>query len=187
VLDLQASLEQLRLKYVEMLAMRLDYDAGQRDARIARRRMGQLAAVFPGSLREIDELELSEIQRRIDALGAVLRGEQKVERWMEAVALFHAFARGALCAKRWLGGRKSVDTDTARAFSAAIESLPFPEDARVWQDDLPSIASPPRGRLTDIVFLRVASALGLDRKEARQLVFGVSRQERKIARGRGGS
>jgi len=172
------ALEELRGKYAEMLAMRVAHAAGDEEADEVRERMAALAARFPGALREIDDLELAEIRRKIAAIDAVLAGEQEVERWMEAVALFHALTRGALSAKRWLGGRKTVDLSVQGRFSEAAGALPHADDTRAWAADLALLASPPRGRLTDAVFARVARTLGIPEREARRLVFGVPRRER---------
>src|SRR5262249_27008222 len=103
------TLEQLRFKYAEMLSMRLAHESGNEDPAQARRRRASLAAQFPGALREIDDLELVVIRERIGQLDAALRGEGPLEPWMRAVGLFHALARGALHAKRWLAGRKAID------------------------------------------------------------------------------
>jgi len=140
--------------------------------------MGRLSSRFPGALREIDDLELTEIRRRIAAIDRALQREEQAETWMEAVALFHSLARGALCAKRWLGKRKHVDADVERAYAAAAPSFAFPKDARLWTRDLARIASPPRGRILDVVFARIAQELSIGEREARFLVFGVSRRER---------
>jgi hypothetical protein len=175
----RASIEELRAKYAQMLAMRVVHTSGDDDADEARARMAELAARFPGSLREIDDLELAEIRRRIGVLDEVLEEGREVDAWMEAVALFHAMARGALSVKRWLGGRKRVDGDVERAFVEALASLPFPEDARGWRSDLARIASPPRGRVTDLVFARLARELGTSERAARRLVFGIPRRERR--------
>jgi hypothetical protein len=173
------TLDDLRAKYIEMLSMRLDHDGGKETPGKARHRMVRLAATFPGSLREIDELELDEIRRRIGALDAVLQGKQRVEDWMKAIAAFHSLARGALCAKRWLRGRKRLDLDAKGAYLSALRTLAFPEDALSWADDLERIASPTGGRLTNVVFARVALTLGVTDHEARQFVFGASRRERR--------
>jgi hypothetical protein len=166
------ALEELRSKYAEMLAMRLaeEVEPGER--------MMVLASRFPGALREIDALDLSEIRARMDKLGAVLSGESAVELWMEAVILFHQYARGALCAKRWLRGRKRVDAEIERAYRAQVGTLSFPEDARRWASELAHIAAPPNGRVTQLVFVRVACSLGTTESEARKLIFGPPRRER---------
>jgi len=161
-----------------MLAMRVAHAAGDEDAAQVRDRMAALAARFPGALREIDDLALGEIRRRVAALEGVLAGIALAEPWMEAIALFHALARGALAAKRWLGGRKRVDAAVKRRFTAEVESIPFAEDARAWADQLATIASPPRGRVLDSVFARLARTMGTSEREVRRLVFGTPRRER---------
>jgi hypothetical protein len=176
-----AAIEELRDKYVTMLSMRVEHERGEEREGEPRRRMAELAARFPGALREIDDLELEQIRARIAALEAVLGGEQPAEPWMEAIARFHALARGALCAKRWLAGRKRVDRRTEAAFAEAVEGLAFPDDARAWAGQLAEVAGPPRGRVMDVVFARVARELGMTERGARRLVFGVPRRERRRA------
>lgn len=158
-----------------MLALRL----ARIEDREMRERMAELAVQFPGALRELDDLELSEIRRRIEALDAVLAGRTAEEPWMEAVALFHALARGALVVKRWLGGRKRVDAALLRRFAEEQPSLPFADDAGEWAAEIARIAAPPRGRVTDVVFWRLARTLGIAERQARRLVFGVPRRERR--------
>jgi hypothetical protein len=175
----RAALEALQAKYAEMLAMRIAHASGDEDPEATRIRMAQLASRFPGALREIDDLELAEIHRRIGAIADVLQEARETESWMEAVALFHAMARGALCAKRWLGKRKTIDASVEHAFARGLATMPFPEDARAWTHDLARIASPPRGRLVDVVFGRLAQTLGIDEAAARGLVFGTARAERR--------
>jgi hypothetical protein len=174
----RAALEQLLAKYAQMLAMRIAHASGEEEGGQVRRRMAELAARFPGALREMDELELAEIRRRIEVVEGVLYEHREVEAWMEAMALFHAMARGALSAKRWLRGRKTIDAAVERAFAEGVPWLPFPEDARAWTGHLARLAAPPRGRVTDLVFARVAESLGTTEAAARRLVFGVSRRER---------
>ena len=140
--------------------------------------MARLASRFPGALRELDELDLVEIRRRIEALDSVLAGHAPAKPWMEAIALFHAMARGALAVKRWLGGRKRVDAAMRRRFDAEVGTLPFARDARAWAEELAHVAAPPRGRVTDAVFARLARAMRTSERAARRQVFGVARRER---------
>jgi hypothetical protein len=172
-----AQIEELWLKYVEMLRLRLD-DASPApgDPRVA---MADLARRFPGSLREIDELPLGVIRARIEALEAARADPTKAEPWMAALAMFHALTRGALSVKRWLGGRKAIDEDCARAFALEAPSLPHADDVLRWCNDLARLASPPRGRVTDLVYERIAADLGLDDAAARVLTFGLPRRERR--------
>ncbi len=165
----------LREKYEEMLRLRLAADAG--DISDPRRAMAALAARFPGALREIDELPLEAIRARIQELARGERGGP-VTLWMEATHLFHALTRGALCAKKWLGGRKAVDAATREAFEREAGSLCFAGDALPWRDDLARLASPPRGRVTELVYERIGIALTITVAEARFLVFGGARPRR---------
>lgn len=171
----RGDLDALRDKYTTMVALRLERLPDEE----MRQRMAELALHFPGALRELDDLELAEIRRRVEALDAVLAGNVQPQPWMEAVALFHAGMRGALVVKRWLGGRKRVDAALARRFAAEHAELPFADDARSWAGELAGIASPPRGRLTDAVFARLARTLGVAEQQARRLVFGAPRRERR--------
>jgi len=172
---------ELREKYVEMRAMRIRDAGAEPDAAYAARvrvRMATLAARFPGALREIDELEMSEIQDRIDGLSAVLAGAGEVEPWMEAIALFHRFARGALWAKRWLNGRRLVSADLETAYAADAETLDPSGDALSWRTELAAVACPPTGRLTRLVYARMGRELGVTETEARRRVFGSPREEK---------
>ena len=166
-------LADLRLKYEEMLRLRALHDAG--DELDPRRAMAALAARFPGALREIDELPLVEIRARIDALRTAEGDGSRVVLWMRAIHRFHALTRGALCAKRWLAGAKTADVN---AFARDLPTLCYADDARAWSGDLDKIARPPRGRITDLVFARIATELGVAEAEARALVFGVPRRKR---------
>lgn len=179
-----AEADELLGKYTEMLAMRVAHEAGAEDPARVRSQMIALAARFPGSLREIDELEIDEIRRRIASLESVLSGAWPPEPWMRAMATFHAFARGALCAKRFLAGRKWIDEAVERGYIDVLEDLAFPEDARLWKDDLRAVASPPQGRLTVLVFARLARALGMTEQEARSLVLGGTRRRGSSVDGR---
>jgi hypothetical protein len=182
------TLEQLRRKYSEMLSMRLAHDSGADTEARARQRMAELASRFPGALREIDELELAVIRERIGRLEAALQGAAPVERWMQAVGLFHSLARGALRAKRWLAGRKTVDAVTVLQYENDVggdaradhaEDGGAFADGRVWTSELARIAAPPRGRIMDLVFARLAQTLGITEREARHLVFGAPRRGRR--------
>jgi hypothetical protein len=174
--------EELRTKYLEILALRVLHASGAEEVSSVRRRMVALANRFPGALRETDELEVGEIRRRVCQLDALLRDPDVEEPWMEAIASFHMLTRGVLAVKRWLDGRHTVDAAVEAAFAAELELPGFPEEVRAWAGDLACVAAPPRGRMMDLVFARLAKRLGTTEREARQLVFGPRRKRS----GRGG-
>jgi hypothetical protein len=163
----------LRTKYEEMLRLRAAASAGV--AGDPRREMAALATRFPGALREIDDLPLDTIRERVRDLHDAEKGGTVAE-WMTATHLFHSLTRGALCAKRWLGGRRSIDEATLAEFDRDADALNWGEDTRGWRADLPSLASPPRGRLTELVYRRVGSVLGMNAESARTLIFGAPRR-----------
>ena len=169
----RTDLAALREKYEEMLRLRLEPGGGD-----PRRAMAALASRFPGALREIDELPLETIAARVSELRASEDGAPPAP-WMEASHVFHALTRGALCAKRWLAGRKEIDDDVRAAFDREAAALCWEDDARAWRDDLVRLASPPRGRVTELVYERMSGLLGVSPERARILVFGVPRRQRR--------
>jgi hypothetical protein len=171
----RTDLAALRAKYEEMLRLRLAADAGTPGD--PRRAMSALASQFPGALREIDDLTLDAIRERASELRAAEDGGM-VAPWMRATHLFHALTRGALCAKKWLAGRKAIDAATLTAFDREADALCWSDDARAWRDDLVRLASPPRGRVTELVYARVAAILGMTEENVRVLIFGRSRRAR---------
>ena len=132
--------------------------------------MADLARTYPGALRELDELPLALIRARIDELGAAEMDARSVAPWMVAQSRFHALARGALAVKRWLAGRAFTPAIDG-SFASALATLPFARDAELWTNDLAAIASPPRGRLMDLVYVRLAGELGTDVTSARAAVL----------------
>ncbi len=134
--------------------------------------MSALAAEFPGSLREADDLPPELLAERLAELAATLEGGPTLE-WMERVSRFHTLARGALVTKRWLAGRRAIDGAVTASFDAAFAALDGGEGVRAWRDDLAAVASPPRGRMTTLVFERMARECPRSAAELRAIVFGA--------------
>jgi hypothetical protein len=162
-------LSSLRAKYERLFALRKLHARAKSDATFAepdpRAEMTALARTWPGSLRELDELPLATIESRIEAIDRALHDAKRIEPWMIAQDAFHRLARGALAAKRWLGKRKRVTAEVRASFAESA-----PRDARVWADALSDVASPPRGRLMDLVHARLAAELEVSVAEARRLI-----------------
>jgi hypothetical protein len=166
----RAELAELKWKYEEMLRLRLEDSA--HPGGDPRREMAALAERFPGSLRELDELPLEAIVARIDALSRCVDSGQAMAPWMPASVRFHQLMRGALVAKKWIGARRSIDSALARVFRDGLEGSPSGKDALAWADDLDRVAHPPQGKLTALVFARLADELGVSPREARERVLG---------------
>jgi hypothetical protein len=90
---------------------------------------------------------------------------------MHAHVRFHALARGALAVKRWLAGR-ALTPALADAFAREAPAMPHAENVHLWRDDLAAIARPPRGRILDLVYARLAEELGVDVMTARRSLRG---------------
>lgn len=172
-----SDLGMLRRKYVELLRLRELHDRAKADPSFSepnpRPAMARLADAFPGALRELDSLPLDVIATRIRALSHAEKNPRKVALWMRAQALFHRLARGALSAKRWLGRRRKITSAVETAFrhAHATDGLAHPRDAHLWSAELVRVAMPPRGRLMDAVYARVAAELEISAEEVRELVF----------------
>jgi hypothetical protein len=162
-------LASLRTKYERLLALRELHSRAKSDLDFEepdpRAEMKRLSLAWPGCLRELDELPIEVIRTRIAALDRALRDASRIERWMIAQHAFHRLARGALAAKRWLGKRKRITASVLAEFEAHA-----PREARAWSDSLADIAQPPRGRLMDLVYSRVARELDTSVADARRLV-----------------
>ncbi len=132
--------------------------------------MAELARDFPGALREVDQLPLEIIRARIEEIAAAEANPSVVASWMRAQARFHRLARGALAVKSWIGGR-AVTADLHDAFTDALRVMPDADAASAWAKDLAAIANPPRGRVMDLVFARLAHELDTDVASARAAVL----------------
>jgi hypothetical protein len=173
---LAGELTELLRKYREMLRMRLEDEA--HPGGDPRREMVALAGRFPGALRELDQSPLSVLRGRIEDLSACIERRAPPAPWMRAMTMFHRLMRGALAAKRWLGAARPEDFEPSGALLDAIGRAEIDEDAREWASDLAAIAAPPRGKLTDLVFERIARTMAITTEEARHLVLGPRREKR---------
>jgi len=147
------ALRALARKYRVMGALRAD-GAGDETAE-DRAALRQIAAEFPGALRELDTLPTEEIAARERALEAAAQGGP-VEPWMAWMHGYHALMRAALALKRRGGGRAPITDDALQAIARATG---------VTLDDafVRAVASPPSGRLMAVVFDRLAAEHGVAR------------------------
>ncbi|AKV02124.1 hypothetical protein AKJ09_08787 [Labilithrix luteola] len=188
-------LRELREKYARMLVLRQLHARSREEPDFVepdpRPEMVALAQRWPGALREIDELDLTTIVGRLEALDRALARttshedeahddderalahveQQDVETWMIAQARFHQLLRGALAAKRWLGRERHATSDLRTRLLGAITDGQLANDAALWADELSQVARPPRGRLLLVVFARLERELGIADRELRASVF----------------
>lgn len=166
-------LRTLRDKYEQMLHLRLLQAEERIRADVLRAppraRLVRLAQEFPGALRELDQLPLEKIVQRITAIRAAEANPEQAETWMRVQIAFHRLLRGALALKRWIAGRP-LTTSLQRELERRLGAMPL--EAQAWASDLTSIANPPRGRLVDVVFGRLAREFDVPEDVARDLCLG---------------
>ena len=174
----RAELGELSAKYRVMRRLRAaqasDHDAGK-EHHPDREELKAFAARWPGALSEIDRLPMDALDARlaeVDALLARVRVTlDELPTWMRGWIRVHRGLRGALAIKAWLHGRRSIDGETRRALEKDLPTLRFADDARLWMDALELVASPPRGRLVDVVVARAAGELGVEAPALRRLLW----------------
>jgi len=149
------TLARLREKYLQMRALRAASGEPNRDV------LRALAREFPGALAEIDRLHPQVLDARIATLDRLIEREDELPLWVRGWMLAHPALRGALLAKAWLCGRRTVDEATRAELAAEVPTLPYPEDVRPWIARLDEVAAPPDGRLVDLVFADIARELGV--------------------------
>lgn len=132
--------------------------------------MAALARRFPGALRELDELPMTEVDARLAQLAAALAA-QRVPEWAALQVAYHGTYRFALRIKR-RAARQGVLDDAA--LGRAIERLlaltereldSEPDEPRIADLDaatLQAILRPVEGRLQLWVLARVARAFGVE-------------------------
>lgn len=168
-------MRELRDKYVAMLAMRVEHEAGAGGD--PRERMRALAARFPGALREIDELPLATIEARIAELDEVLRTEREAPPWALGLADYHAWMRAALAIRREAGVERDRDRALAWIEAQPAAGTPSREELR---EALDAMLRPPDGRLNRWLFERLAQREGVSCEaiEARLFAPGPHRARR---------
>lgn len=169
----RAQLAELVDKYRVLAALRERRESLEReghsgipdDERASRREaMAQVAARFPGALRELDTFGSDEISQRIDALESCLSGQGEAPQWAQATAMMHVALREALALRR------------GEALSGAF--WPADDDTRA------RLIRPPSGRLLDETWAALGARLGVSGEEAQSLVFGAATAGACPSRGR---
>jgi hypothetical protein len=113
-----------------------------------------LAAEFPGCLRELDTLGLSELERR----AAAAASNAPAEPWMTWIAAYHALMRAALAVR-----------DPARAAAARGDAAALAALATVAADEaapldvafVAAVLAPPDGRVGVVVLRALAARFGV--------------------------
>lgn len=150
----------LRDKYQRMLALREADRSGVAHDEDALR---ELAARYPGALRELDRAPLDVLRERIGVLDPTSDGA--LPDWAEPTLALHLALGWALDVRRAAG----ADRDRARAspvFAERADLLGFKPA------DLETLMNPPDGRLSRWLVGRLAQARGVTVVEVERRLFG---------------
>lgn len=175
----------LREKYREIKRLRtIDAEHVARGhAHDPKPEMAALARRFPGSLRELDELPMAQIDARLAALDGAL-AEQSVPEWAALQVAYHGTYRFALRIKRRAARKGALDD---AALQHAIERVLAPTEAELQSepdepriadfaaDELRAILRPAGGRLQPWVLAHVARALGVEPATVSAALFAGDR------------
>jgi hypothetical protein len=175
----------LREKYREIKRLRM-VDAAhvaRGHAHDPKPEMAALARRFPGSLRELDELPMAQIDARLAALDGAL-AQQHVPEWAALQVAYHGTYRFALRIKRRAARKGALDD---AALQHAIDRLLArtegelegePDEPRIADfaaDELRAILRPVGGRLQPWVLAYVARALSVDPAAVSTALFAGDR------------
>lgn len=150
-------------KYLTMRTLREERDRAV-SANIAhtppRELLRAISQRWPGVLAEIDRIAPDVLHDRIAILEQVISTGEEPPLWARAWMLAHARLRGALAIKfRLRGGRALGDPTT------------LPPESAPYLERIGEIASPPNGRLVDLVFGEVARMVGVEPEKMRALLM----------------
>ncbi|GAC1351980.1 MAG: hypothetical protein NVS3B20_18430 [Polyangiales bacterium] len=196
VARLRQEIGALHEKYREMQLLRRERSEDTERGVIhhpPRDRLRALARRFPGALAEIDRISPALLAARLSQIESILAtlsvhaSEPRIPAmttapmtpmtfdalppWVRGWIAVHRGLRGALAAKAWLRGARSVDRAKTAQFAKAVREGTVPSDAQAWIERLAEVASPPNGRLVDVVFDDAARMVGLDRVALRLLLM----------------
>jgi hypothetical protein len=151
VTERPAALRALGRKYRTLASWRRarDAEAGGGGGVADRGALRELAAEFPGALRELDVLGIGEIERRVRVLEGTVGwdGDGDKEEWIEWIWAYHRLMRVALAVRR-IAGKGAV---TAKNASELATRISAEEGIAVEAELVVMMARPPGGRLAVVV------------------------------------
>jgi len=131
-----------------------------------------LAEAFPGCLNELDTLLLEDIDARADKLARAAEGGL-IEDWMAWLSCYHGLLRAALRIKARVGRGRPLDG--ARALELAGDAAVH-ASAPIDADFVHAVERPPGGRITAVVFARIAALYGVPLDVIKRALFPRSRR-----------
>ena len=135
-------------------------------------RMREVAAEFPGALRELEALSAAQLTRRREEVARRLEqeggeGAEDSLGWMEVTAAFHRLLKRVLVLKRFLGKRKGLsESQWQEVVEALVErSDLWDEGGSEWLravdvSQINGYLTPPERRVVNAVWRELSEELG---------------------------
>jgi hypothetical protein len=167
----EAAVMALLDKYREIKRLREEHTRG--DEQDPRPQLRELAARFPGALRELDELPMDVIDERLSSLHDVLARVHPAPPWVALQLGYHGWMRAALRIKLIARGRDSahIDSVLAELRQRYAPGAYDPPLASLDRAAVSAILEPLDGRLNPWVFARVAAVAGVEPDAVRRALF----------------
>jgi hypothetical protein len=162
-----AELQELAAKYAALVVLREARDHG--DEEHPSETLRDLSQSFPGSLRELDTLGLTELRRRAAATLAAAQGAA-TEPWMAWVLAFHRLLAAALLIKRAAGSRHGPTIGQVTRDALLTEASQL-AGMSVGGDLFDAFVHPPGGRLAPLVLREVAQRFAVPLDEVVRTLF----------------
>jgi hypothetical protein len=164
---LPAELQELAAKYAALVVLRQARDHG--DDPHPSETLRDLSTSFPGSLRELDTLGLTELRRRAATTLAAAQGAAP-EPWMAWILAFHRLLSAALLIKRAAGSRHgpTIGQVTREALLGEASQLArMPVELHLFE----AFVHPPGGRLAPLVLQEIALRFAVPLDEVVRTLF----------------
>ncbi len=171
VRTIHCDLKSLVEKYARLLEIRRLTEVTE--PRTIQALMAELAARFPGSLRELDDASHTHLQKRLEELQAVqLRGGVP-PLWARLISCYHGLIRAGLRVRRFYRERPLASLEDLR--EAYQPQADEPDAHRLNAEHVTTICHPPRGRLSRWALTELAEAFRRDLEEVELIMFPRSR------------
>ncbi|MBC8132961.1 MAG: hypothetical protein H7X95_08280 [Deltaproteobacteria bacterium] len=159
---------------------RIDGDPGNQSA-TTRGELRALSQEFPGALRELDVLGLTEILRRIDCLSEQAGDEEASphvpgrdehdhdhDPWMTWIVAYHALMRAVLVIKRKAGRARH---SSAASVAQALATIRTTSGLSLDESFVHAVIHPPAGRLGIVVLTALATHFQVPAMEISRTLF----------------
>jgi hypothetical protein len=137
----------------------------------AKEDMRALAARFPGALRELDRLTMTQIDERVRLLEESIEQSRTPPAWAPYACAYHGWMRGILKLRSLIGDERDVATALAILRAHYVAADDEPELSQFDSRSIQEILNPVEGRTNSWVFRRIAEEFGENATQVERAIF----------------